>query len=79
LNTTLLPVDGAKTAAPDARNVFPLEMVRPPLNVARPATSRVLPRVVAPVPTVNVFDPVTEVFPFNEIAPVPVENVPDPT
>ena len=79
MNTTLFPVEGANTAAPDASNVFPVEIVRPPLNVARPATSRVLPRVVAPVPTVNVFDPVTEVFPFKETAPVPVENVPVPT
>ena len=43
-----------------------------------PATPRIPPSVVEPVPTLKVFEPVTEVAPFKETLPVPVENVPVP-
>jgi hypothetical protein len=75
LNTISFPDDGVNTALPEALNELPFETVTFPLNVEIPATSRVLPRVVAPVPTVNVLDPVTDVFPLRETDPVPVEKV----
>ena len=47
-------------------------------KVEVPATDKVPPKVVAPVPTVKVFEPETEVLPLRVTPPVPVENVPVP-
>ena len=79
LNTILFPFEGVNTALPDASNELPLVTVTFPLKVEIPATSRVLPNVVAPVPTEKVLEPVTDVLPFKETLPVPVENVYAPT
>ena len=78
---------GVKIALPLALKVAPVGTIAPPVKVARPVTSSVLPRVVAsvtpsvpprvvaPVPTEKVFAPVTEVFPLRLTSPLPVEKV----
>lgn len=78
------PVPVANVPEPFWVMLLLLPIVRLPLKVLAlvtanvPATLKLPPKVVAPVPTVKVLAPVTLVLPLMLTVPVPVLNVPEP-
>ena len=63
---------------PALLKVLPAAMFMSPLKLLVPATVKLPPRVVAPVPTLKVLVPVMLVSPLRLTTPVPVPKVPVP-